>query len=214
MKLINTNHPIVQGIPLDEQGRVKIFRDPYPEENLYVAPDGKKNYEYRWCTQRVTNAAPGTVVLGVLDGQEFRSCFAVVDVGGELSNGLIASNRMVHFFVNENGSGGSRRCFLALTEWGRLLFLRSVKWVLGEPLEPYQPLRIKDVTSGGPGLINVSWESSAKKNYRLLANTDLANPTGWQVVSTDIPGADGLITRTLDISAGPQAAYLRLQPIP
>lgn len=214
MKIINTNHPIVQGIPLDSQGRVKIFRDPYPEENLHVAPDGKKNYEYRWCTQRVTNAAPGTVVLGVLDGEEFRSCFAVVDIGGELSNGVIASNRMVHFFVNENGSGGSRRAFLALTEWGRLLFLRAAQWAMGETLQPYQPLRIKDVTNAGEGRISVSWEGSAKKNYRLLASTDLSNPSGWQLVSSDIPGADGLITRTLDISAGPQAAFLRVQTLP
>lgn len=214
MKIVQPNHPIVQGIPLDAQGRVKIFREPYPEESLHAAPDGKRNYEYRWCTQLVSNAAPGTTVLGVLDGVETRACFAVVEAGGELANGIIASNRMVHLFTNEQGSGGPRRVFLALTEWGRLLFLRAAQWAMGETLQPYQPFRILDVTPAGAGRIKVSWEGSAKKNYRLLASTDLTNPWSWQTISEDIPGADATIMRTLDISAGPQTAFMRVQAVP
>ena len=36
MKVLLPNHPIMQGIPLDAQNRVKIWRDPYPEENAHV----------------------------------------------------------------------------------------------------------------------------------------------------------------------------------
>ena len=39
-------HPIMQGIPLDAQGRVKIFRDRYPEENAHVPTGGKVNYMF------------------------------------------------------------------------------------------------------------------------------------------------------------------------
>src|SRR5437899_11400676 len=65
MKVLNASHPILQGIPLDSQGRVKIFRDAFPEENAHVPGGGKVNYEYRWCSSPASNAAPGTVVLGV-----------------------------------------------------------------------------------------------------------------------------------------------------
>jgi hypothetical protein len=51
MKVIAPDHPIMKGIPLDAQGRVKIFRDPYPEEMAHKPEGGKNNYEYRWCTQ-------------------------------------------------------------------------------------------------------------------------------------------------------------------
>ena len=36
MKVLLPNHPIMQGIPLDAQNRVKIWRDPYPDENAHV----------------------------------------------------------------------------------------------------------------------------------------------------------------------------------
>ena len=42
IKVLAPNHPIMQGIPLDEQGRVKIFRDPYPQETLRNTPGGNK----------------------------------------------------------------------------------------------------------------------------------------------------------------------------
>src|SRR5205807_10581945 len=38
MKVLAPNHPIMQGIPLDAQGRVKIFREAYPEATLHNAP--------------------------------------------------------------------------------------------------------------------------------------------------------------------------------
>ncbi|MBM3832623.1 MAG: hypothetical protein FJ403_05000 [Verrucomicrobia bacterium] len=118
MKVIAPDHPIMAGIPLDAQGRVKIFREPYPDEERFVPTGGKKNFEYRWCTQAKADAATGVTVLGVLDGAEERTCLAVVDKGGMLASGQAAGARMVHMFTNENGSGGSRRVFLALTELG------------------------------------------------------------------------------------------------
>ena len=71
MKVWAPNHPIMQGIPLDSQNRVKIFRDPYPEETLHNAPGGKSNYEISW-TAVDTSAtasvpAPGLSILGTLD---------------------------------------------------------------------------------------------------------------------------------------------------
>jgi hypothetical protein len=46
MKVLVPTHPIMQGIPLDAQGRVKIFRDRYPEENAHVPTGGKVNYMF------------------------------------------------------------------------------------------------------------------------------------------------------------------------
>jgi hypothetical protein len=50
MKVVNPTHPIMQGIPLDAQGCVRIFRDKYPEETAHLPSGGspKANYEYRW----------------------------------------------------------------------------------------------------------------------------------------------------------------------
>src|ERR1019366_2612396 len=49
MKVLVPSHPIMQGIPLDAQGRVRIFRDPYPEENAHVlTPGGVPNYVPSW----------------------------------------------------------------------------------------------------------------------------------------------------------------------
>jgi len=159
----------------------------------------------------VADAAPATTVLGVLDGTEERSCFAVAEEGGFLANGEQATARMVHMFTNENGSGGSRRVFLALTEWGRLLFVRAAKWAMGEELEPYQPFRITDVTPEGGGHIGLSWQSSTNHNYQIVASADLKN---WQTAVDDIVGADAVTKRTLDISAGPQSLYLQVRALP
>jgi hypothetical protein len=214
------DHPIMRGIPLDAQGRVKIFRERYPDEELHVPPGGKVNYEWRWCTQVAANAAPATTVLGVLDGAEDRACFAVAEVDGllafnpNLGYAELNAARKVHLFVNENGSGGSRRVFLALTELGRVLFVRAAKWAMGEELEPYQPLGVIDVTPAGGQRIKVSWQGSARKNYRIVGSTDLMKPLPWQAMVEDIPGHDGEVARTLDISAGPRALFMQVQALP
>lgn len=212
MKVVEPNHPILKGIPLDDQGRVKIFRDRYPNEQAFMPAGGKPNYEWRWCTQVAADAAPGTTVIGVLDGAPERSCFAICDTGGLLGNGIQASARLVHMFFNENGSGGSRRVWHALTPWGQLLFLRAAKWAMGEELAPYVPLNIKDVTESA-GKLTVTWTGSALNNYRVLAAAKAEAPD-WQPVADDIPGADGLNTRMFDISAGPSAVFLRLAALP
>jgi hypothetical protein len=223
MKVVAPSHPIMQGIPLDAQGRVKIFRDAYPEENAFTPSGGKQNYEYRWCSIPASNAAPATTVLGVLDGNETMAVFAAAEAGGLLafnSNlGYADTNqtRVVHLFTNENGSGGPRRVFLSLTDLGRVLFVRAAKWAMGETLTPYQPLGIIDVSVLGPTQIQLSWQGSADKNYKILATTNLLGPTdfsNWQTVVQDIPGVSGLITRKLDIAAGPQYAFLRVAPMP
>jgi hypothetical protein len=219
MKVLLPNHPILQGIPLDSQGRVKIFRDRYPEENAHVPTGGKINFEYRWCSIPASNAAPGTIVLGVLDGMETHSVFAVNDVGGLLAFnanlGYAATNdaRLVHIFVNEDGSGGARRVFDALTDIGKVIFVRAIKWAIGEDLQPYQGLGLIDISLASPNQVKLSWQASVTKNYKIQATTNLfgANdPFNWQTVSQDIPGTNGVITRRLSIANGPQYAFLRV----
>lgn len=212
MKVVAPEHPIMKGLPLDAQGRLKIFRDPYPEEQLHVPTGGKKNYEYRWCTQAVADKAAGTTVLGVLDGAEDRSTFAVMDTGGLDANGNAVSNRLVQMFTNEDGSGGARRVFNALTVWGRILFLRAAKWAMGEELQPYQSFHIIDIAPAGAQKIKLSWEGSGKNNYRIDGTTDFVN---WQPVVDDIAGGTNLVVaRTLDVSAGPQALFMRVAALP
>lgn len=211
MKIVATNHPIVQGIPLDAQGRVKIFREAYPDEELHVPEGGKRNFEYRWCTQAVSNAAPGTTIIGVLDGAEDRVCFAVMDVGGMDAGGTNVSSRLVHMFTNEQGSGGSRRVFLALTDAGRTLFVRAAKWAMGETLTPFSTFRITEVSPSGAQSIRLSWESSARHNYKIQASTDFRN---WQTIVEDVIGADGTLTSTLDIGSAPQTRFLRVGRMP
>lgn len=211
MKVLAPNHPILQGIPLDAQGRVKIFREAYPEEALHLPTGGKKNFEYRWCTQNATAAAAGVTVLGVLDGTDNRACFAVVDEGGALANGSVASARMVHMFTNENGSGGSRRVFLALTEWGRLLFVRAAKWAMGEELQPFKSLEIKQITAEAGQRVQLSWDGSASSNYRIQATEDFSE---WQTVADDILGTNGVVSSTLDIAAAPRTLFLRVGAMP
>jgi len=213
-------HPILQGIPLDSQDRIKIFRDPYPEENAHVPPSGKKNYQYSWTTIDAAGAVgTGTKVLGLLDSNTNKSVFAVNDIGGLLalnpSLGYQDTNtvRLVHWIVNEDGSGGARRMFNALTEAGRLIFLRTVKWALGEALTPVQTFKIIDVTSISSGSIQISWEGSSAKNYRLLANSDLTT-SDWRTVVEDIHGTDGIVTRRFDISAGPPTLFMRIRALP
>ena len=123
MVVVATNHPIMQGIPLDAQGRVKIWRDPYPEENAHLpavnpnisgsAP--KLNYKYSWTFVNIVQStlAAGTTVLGLEGDDTSRAVFAVNPAGGVLYNGETNHGNYVHFFVNEHGSGDSRRAFNA-----------------------------------------------------------------------------------------------------
>jgi hypothetical protein len=211
MKVIAPDHPIMAGIPLDSQGRVKIFREPYPDEELHVPVGGKRNFEYRWCTQAKADAAAGTTIIGVLDGAEDRACFAVVDKGGKLANDQAASARLVQLFLNEDGSGGSRRVFLALTEMGQLIFVRAAKWAMGEDVPRYKALRITDVRPVGTQSLKLSWEGSTRNNYKIQASNDLNN---WQTVVDDLVGADGVLSRTLDLGAPTQTLFLRLRAMP
>jgi hypothetical protein len=142
MKIINTTHPITQGIQTDANGMVKILRDPYPTEDTYCRPDPsidstnpyKHNYEFGWPNEPISSAAPGLTILAVSPLDENLAVFAVLDQGAIMANGAAASARYVHFFVNENGSGGTRRRFNALNETGRLLFVRAAQWAMGDPL--------------------------------------------------------------------------------
>ncbi|MBI2927632.1 MAG: hypothetical protein HYY24_18200 [Verrucomicrobia bacterium] len=211
MKVIAPDHPIMAGIPLDGEGRVKIFREAYPEEESHVPTGGKKNFEYRWCTQNLAAAAPGTTVLGVLDGTTDRACLAVVDKGGILANDLAATARMVHMFTNEQGSGGARRVFLAVTELGQLIFVRAAKWAMGEELPPVKSFRILEVKPAGAQNITLSWEGSARHNYRIQGSTVFSD---WQTVVDDIVGSDGVLSRTLDIAAAPSTLFLRVGATP
>jgi len=227
MVVIAPNHPIMQGIPLDAEGRVKIFRDRYPEENAYVPPGGKPNYEYAWTTINASQAASGTTVIGLLGGNTNRACFAVADVGAQLASTSNdpdhpwqiafgdnkAHQRLVHWIVNDQGSGGARRCFNSLTEVGRLIFIRTVKWATGETLAPVQTFKVLDVTPVAKGVVQIRWEGSASKRYQLLANDDLAT-SNWRTVVDDIPGVDGVVNRHFDVSAAPQTLFMRIKATP
>lgn len=233
MLVLQPNHPIMQGIPLDSLGRVKIMRDKYPEENAHVPPTGKPNYVYSWTAIPPSGAAAGTTVIGILDTNTTfyadgnwdvdhpksgtRAVFAVNDVGGALSDGSSNSRRLVHWIVNEDGSGGSRRMFNALTDIGRVIFLRTVKWSLGQPLTPYQPLGLIRVSLVNPQQIKLAWDGTATKNYKILGTQNLAGPanfSNWQTVAEDIHGINGEVSATFDISNAKQYAFLRVVPVP
>jgi hypothetical protein len=231
MQVLLPNHPIMQGIPLDSQDRVKIFRDPYPNENLHSASPAKPNYEISWtavdCSSGKSVPAPGLNIIGVLDSDPNRAVFAVMEAGAQLADtsdvssqwyGLTAApSRLVHFFVNEGGSGNSRRAFNALSDIGRVIFLRTCKWAMGETLAPYKGLGIIDVSVVGAQKVMLAWQGSADSNYKILATDNLFGPpdfTNWQTIVQDIRGTNGTVTRTLDVAAGPQYAFLRVAPMP
>ena len=228
MVVIAPNHPIMQGIPLDAEGRVKIFRDRYPEENAHVPTGGKPNYEYAWTTINASQAASGTTVIGLLGGNTNRACFATADVGAQLASTsndpdhpwqiAFADNkahqRLVHWLVNDQGSGGSRRCFDSLTDIGRVIFIRTAKWAMGEGLAPYEPLNI-NVSALSNTSLKIQWTASVDKNYKILASADITTPLFyWKTLAQDIPGVSGTIQKTLTIAAAPQAAYLRVVAVP
>jgi len=212
-------HPIMQGIPLDAQDRVKLFRDRYPDENAHVPTGGKVNYMFYvpYVDITVATVPSGTTVLGVRDVNNNQACFAIADVGGLDSQGNANTQRKVHIFINEGGSGDARRGFNNLSDIGRVIFLRACQWAMGETLTPYQPLGLIQVSQLSNTRIQLAWQGSALKNYKILGTANLLGlPSSWQTVAQDIRGVDSpaLTTAKLDISAGPQYAFLRVMPVP
>jgi hypothetical protein len=216
-------HPIMQGIPLDANDCVKIYRDPYPEETMHLPVGGKPLWEVDIPFVPVADAAPATTVLGLYGSDYTKSIFAVVDVtngvGGLLANGQAATVRMVHYYVSEGGAESYRRVFNSLSDMGRLIFVRAAKWAMGETLPPYQALGIIKVSQVNPAQIKLAWTGTATKSYKVLGTVNLLGPStfsNWQTVAQDIPGVDGVDATTvkLDISAAPQYAFLRVMPVP
>jgi hypothetical protein len=215
-------HPIMAGIPLDAQDRVKIYRDRYPEENAHVPAGGKANYQFYipFVNVTVSTVPSGTTVLGVRDVNNDQACFSVADIGGLDSQGNANTQRKVHIFINEGGSGDSRRVFNALSDIGRVIFLRACKWAMGETLTPYVPLGLIQTTLVSPNKIKLEWTGAATKNYKVLGTANLLGASdfsNWQTVVQDIAGVDpgvGPTSVKLDISNGPQYAFLRVTPVP
>jgi hypothetical protein len=228
MKVLDPEHPIMKGIPLDAEGRVKIFRSPYPEENLRSTSTAKPNYEISWtavdCSAGKSVPAPGLKLLGALASNTNQVVFAVMDAGAALADtsdtgspwfgATTAPSRLVQLFVNEGGSGNTRRAFNALTDIGRVIFVRTCKWAMGENLAPYKGVGIIDVSVVSPKRIKLAWEGAATLNYKILATDDLGDANSWRTVVQDIPGANGTVSRTLDIANSPQYAFMRVAPMP
>jgi hypothetical protein len=228
MQVVMPDHPIMKGIPLDAQGRVKIWRDPYPEENAHVPTGGKVNWKYSWLTVNMdqnlgapTTPAPGTVIIGLLASDTNRVVFSVNPAGGELAPGapsyLSTHGNFVQLFICERGSGDSRRAFCNLTDLGRVIFVRACKWAMGETLQPYVPLGLIQVSQVNATQIQLSWTGSAAKNYKVLGTRNLLGPadfTNWQTVAQDIHGLDGTVSVKFDFSNAPQYAFLRVMPVP
>ncbi len=230
MKVLDPNHPIMKGIPLDAQGCVKIIRDPYPNENSHVlTPGGLPNYQvsttYANVDPGLAVPAPGLHILGVLKAKTNWVIFAVMERGGELGpttdplspwfGYTTAPSRLVQFFVNEQGSHNARRCFNALSAWGRILFVRACKWAMEEDLPPYQGMGLIDVSLLTPTTIRLGWTGSKDYNYRIYGSTSLSNPYWLPVVDSITNAGDGVrITRTLNIASAPQTAFLRVAPLP
>ena len=232
MRVLNPTHPIMQGIPLDSQNRVKIWRDPYPDENAHILPPtgNYANYQISWCAANIASGqsipAPGLNILGVLDTATNQVVFAVIERGGGLGNMTqdplnpwynytAAPSRMVHMFVNEQGGSQARRCFNCLTVWGRILFVRACQWAMEEDLQPYQGLGIIDVGLVSPSTIRLGWTGSIHHNYRIDGTTSLINPNWVPVADSIVNNGDGVrVTRTLNIASAPQATFMRVAVLP
>jgi hypothetical protein len=238
MKVLLPNHPIMQGIPLvfspndpSNQTYVQIYRAPYPNENLHVlTPGGLPNYQvstmYADISAGNSVPAPGLQVIGVLASITNYAIFAAMDIGGTLGpttdsyspwNGLTTSpERMVQFFVNEQGSGNARRCFNALSVWGRILFVRACQWAMSENLAPYQGLGVIKISQLSPATIQLSWTGSSMNNYRVYGTTDLTVPlVNWVPVADSIvPDSSGNASTTLNIAAAPQAVFMQVATLP
>jgi hypothetical protein len=230
MRVLQPNHPIFQGIPLDATNRVKIWRDHYPDENSHVlTPGGNPNYVISWtgvdCNPGKSVPASDLTLLGTLDYPNTNQVvFAAMEKGGQLTpntadsnspwNGYtVAPSRIVQFFVNENGSGNSRRSFNCLTQWGRILFLRTCKWAMYEDLTPFQNFGIIDVGQISPGVIRLGWTGSIHNNYRIDGTADFM--TWLPIVDSITNNGDGVrVTRTLNIAAAQQAVFMRVAALP
>jgi len=238
MTVVAPNHPIMQGIPLDSQNRVQIFRAPYPEESLHNNAV-KPNYELGWMyINDGGGAGPsipagGLSILGRLSSNTNYVVFSVMDAGGAFApcdmlqdyyspwyGYTTAPCRIVQFFVNEGGSGNSRRAFNCLSDIGKVIFIRTCKWAMGETLTPYQPLGIIKVSSVGSSQIQLSWTGSATKNYKVFGTATPIEAAGfsdsknWQTVAQDIPGTNGDTSVRLNVASAPQVAFLRIAPVP
>jgi len=96
--------------------------------------------------------------------------------------------------------------------WGRIIFVRTCKWALGETVPAYQGFNIIDVGQVMPGQIKLRWQGSVHNNYRIEGSTDFVN---WLPIVDSIPGGiDGIVSRTLDISRGPAAVFMRVAALP
>jgi hypothetical protein len=231
MKVLDPNHPIMRGIPLDTNGCVKFLRDPYPNENAHVLnPGGLPNYQVSTTYADISSGnsvpAPGLHILGVLASHTNYAIFAVMERGGVLAdttqdslspwyNYTNAPARMVQFFVNEQGSHNARRSFNALSVWGRILFVRACQWAMEEDLPPYQGLGIIDIGLVNPTTVRLGWTGSKDYNYRIYGTTSLANPNWVPLVDSIVNQGDGVrVTRTLNIAAAPQAVFMRVAALP
>jgi hypothetical protein len=238
MKVLNPNHPIMQGIPLDALGRVQIWRKPYPDENAHVLPSGGlPNYFITWCAANIginqSVPAPGLDIIGVVDNTAPANAnntnyvvLAAMERGGALIdtgsdplnpwyNYTVAPSRIVHMFVNEQGGNNTRRCFNCLTVWGRIIFLRACKWAMEEDLQPYQGLGIIDVSLVSPSTIRLGWTGSIHNYYRIDGTTSLVNPNWVPVVDSIVNNGDGArVTRTLNMASAPQAVFMRVAALP
>ena len=99
-----------------------------------------------------------------------------------------------------------------MTEVGKLIFIRTAKWAMGETLAPVQTFKVLDVTPVSKGVVQIRWEGSAAQRYQLLANTDITT-SDWKTVVDDIPGRDGVVSRHFDVSAAPQTLIMRIKSI-
>jgi hypothetical protein len=231
MRVLNPTHPIMQGIPLDAQGRVQIWRKPYPDENAHVlTPGGLPNYQISWCCANVASGqsipAPGLNIIGVLDTTTNQVVFAVMERGGGLGdttqdslnpwfNYTVAPSRLVHMFVNEQGGNQVRRCFNALTVWGRIIFVRACKWAMEENLPPFQGLGVIDVSLVSPSTLRLGWTGSIHNNYRIDGTASVVNPNWVPISDSIVNNGDGVrVTRTLNIASAPQAVYMRIAMLP
>jgi hypothetical protein len=167
-------------------------------------------------------------VIGVLGGFPERACFAVADVGAQLADYTTgdpehpwsiafgdnkAHQRLVHFWINDQGSGGSRRCFNSLTDIGRVIFIRTVKWALGETLQPYQGVGLIRVSKVGAQQIQLEWDGVPTKHYRILGTSNIAGPadrSNWQTVAQDIAVNNGVASAKFDVTGTVQYAFLRV----
>ena len=244
MQVVDPNHPIMKGIPLDSQGRVRIFRDPYPEENAHIPTvegfRGNSNYGISWtavdCAEGKSVPAPGLTILGTLattitgtaeepvtNINTNQVVFAVMEKGA-----LLADTSTDEFSAWYNLSAApSRLVHFYVNEGGsnnsRRYFNALTAW--GRIIfvrackwamgEELEPYQ-------GLGIIDVSLVGPSQIK---LAWTGLIDKNfridgtldfqTWQPVADNIVGGTtDTISRTLDISGAPGPVYMRVAAMP